>query len=202
MSIILKLVIALIVIPIVLRLAALAIGKHALAQQPDRIRLHRRDARVWHNPQTVETLARALAWKGFQDAGIYTVDEMPAVRLQLFADIDRSILGIVYEHSQAGQWVELVTRYEDGTSASFSTLRPTGLNLRPGHMTVNAPGLDPAALLARLVAERPRQPMKPVSAADAQGTFEEGYADQMAWRKQQGVSASEVAKVAAERKAA
>lgn len=201
MSIAIRVLIALIVLPIVFRIIAKAIGSEAVAKQPDRIRLSKKDAKVFKNPQAIDTFARALAWKGFKDAGIYAVDAMPSVHLQLLADQDRSILATIYEHAQAGQWIELTTRYEDGTTASFSTMRPTGLSPRPGHLSVHAPGLDPAALLARCLAERPSKPMKPVTAETATSAFEEGYADHIAWRKKAGISAGEVAKVAT-RKAA
>src|SRR5712692_9091447 len=98
---VLALLAALVVIPILLRLAARAIGRAAVERQPDRIHLTCRDARAWRNPQNADTLSRALTWKGFEDAGTFAIDEMPNVVVQLLADPKRSMTATIYEHPMA-----------------------------------------------------------------------------------------------------
>ncbi|MGH3055669.1 MAG: hypothetical protein ACRDL7_11900, partial [Gaiellaceae bacterium] len=84
----------------------------------------------------------------------------------------------------------------------FTSVRPTGLSPQPGYTTVHAPGLDAGALLHRALQERPSKPTVSVSSASAVKMFEEGYADQIAWRKKKGVSAKEVVRVATRQRAA
>ena len=191
------------VFPLLLaRVLGRAIGSHALAQQPDEIHLDKRDVGAWTNASAMRPLASPLLQRGFQDAGVYQVKELPGLALQLLADHDESLMGVIYEHPKAGRWVEVACRYQDGSSITFSSSRPTGLAARPGHPVVNAPGLDPAALLARAKAERPKRPFEAVSAFTIAAMFERAYAESMAYRKQAGISAREVANVAKMRKAA
>jgi hypothetical protein len=67
---------------------------------------------------------------------------------------------------------------------------------------VNAPGLDPAALVDRAKAERPKRPFESVTAFTVVSLFERAYAESMAYRKKAGISAREVGNVARMRKAA
>ena len=55
---------------------------------------------------------------------------------------------------------------------------------------------DPRTLFEKAQERKPRKPLRPARAADAVATFEQGYAESMAWRKSQGISTGEVVKVA------
>ena len=214
MKTILALLGALFVIPILIRLGAQlfvrtvvvktaeSIGRQAVDQQPDHIHLTRRGPQVWANAGRAEALANPLLATGFEDAGTYAIDEMPNIYVRLLVDANHSITAAIYEHPRAGQWLELTSRYVDGTSASFNTLKATGLQHRPGHQSVNAPGLEPAALLERSLSERPQKALVKVNSGEVVSRFEDGYAQGIAWRKRRGVSAAEVVQVASQRKAA
>ena len=178
-----------------------AIGRRALEKQPDQIHLTNASSSAWRKPDLAVGLTRSLIEMGFEDAGAYTVPEMPGLVLRLMVQTRECHMGIVYEHPKAGTWIELVTRYADGTSASFSSMRPTGLRPLPGHRIVNAAGASPETLHARSLEERPKGVLKPVTRFYVQRMFEEGYAESIAERKRIGVSVSEVAEVA-RRKAA
>jgi hypothetical protein len=80
-------------------------------------------------------------------------------------------------------------------------LRATGLKPRPGHPSINSPGAEPLALLNKALSMRPKRPLEDASAANAVGLFERAYAESIAYRKQVGISTSEVVRTAA-RKAA
>lgn len=175
---------------------AQAVGKVALAQQPDRIQLLKASAEAFRDGAAVKNLAAPLLERGFADAGSYHVKEMPGVLVALLAKPDECFYAAIYEHPQAGHWIDLVTRYPNGDSATFSTVKPTGLSPRPGHAMVNAPEARPLALYMRARSERPRGTMKTVAVESAVLDFETAYAEEMAWRKQKGVSACEVAAVA------
>jgi len=209
---ILGLVAAALMIPILLRIglrvfalllvraavikAAEDVGQRAVDQQPDHIHLTRRGPQDWAQPDAAAALAMPLLENGFSDAGSYAIDELPGVLVRLMPDEHNGMLGIVYEHSRAPHWVELVTRYANGTVATFTTLRPTGLSPLPGYSTFHAPGLDAGALLHRALQERPKGAVTSVTTATAVKLFEHGYAEQIAARKRRGVSAGEVVRVA------
>ena len=194
----------LLVLPIVKRLLVLglarligrAVGQAALNQQPDEIQLQETDSGVWTDARAASALADPLLARGFENAGVYRVKEMPGVVVQLLAKPDERLLAAVYEHPQAGHWLDLATQYEDGASATFTTSKPTGLVERPDHSMVHAAGAGPLALYARARAERPKGSMKMTQAIDAAREFERSYAESTAWRKRRGISACEVAEVA------
>jgi hypothetical protein len=174
-----------------------AVGQAALAQQPDAIHLASVDPDSWLDRDAAHALAAGFREHGFADAGTFKVVEMHGVRVQLLAHEAGGMLAAVYEHPQVGQWFDVVARYGDGTSITFTTSRPTGLDPRPGHPVIHAPGeTSPRALVERAGWERPPGPLAPASAADVVRLFEQAYADATAWRKHRGISAHEVAQVA------
>ena len=178
------------------------VGAAALAKQPDAIHLEPKGTSAWKNAAGAASLARPLTSRGFEDAGTCTVREMPGLVVQLLAHPGDSLYAAVYEHPQVGQWVDVFTRYQDGTSFTVTTAKPTGLAPRPGHDTVHAPGSSPEQVLDRALTERPRKWFDATSAARAVAVFEKAYADSMTYRKSVGVSRREVMNVAMKKKAA
>lgn len=172
------------------------IGAQALAQQPDRIHLQRTGPQTWKNPARPSAIATALTSRGFQDVGVYTIPEMPGLLVQLLANSRDGFYAAIYEHPQAGVWFDLVSRFQDGTSVTFSTSRPTALKPRPGHPSVNLSGLEPVAVLEKALAQRPNRYVQAVSTSMAVGVFEQSYAESIAYRKQTGISTGEVVRTA------
>jgi hypothetical protein len=119
---------------------------------------------------------------------------MKGVIVRLMAHPAQSIAACVYEHPQAGHWIDLVCEFSDGRSMTFTTSRPTGLDQRPGTQTVNAPGTEPEALYQRLLRERPTGDLKEITPTSVSTMFVEAYAKSMKWRKNKGVSVEEVAR--------
>jgi len=171
------------------------VGTNAIQRQPDAIHLQAADISAWPEAQGALDLAAPLLGEGFQEAGIFTVPELPGVVLQLLAQPIESMYAAIYEHPKAGRWLELTTRYPDGSYASFSTLRPTGLKPRPGCMSFREPGAAPAGLYKKALSHRPKSTPQPASVSGAVSDFEAGYASDIAWRKAQGVTSEEVAEV-------
>jgi hypothetical protein len=177
--------------------AALAdVGERALAKQPEAIRLEPAPGLVWKDEVAARFMMERLLALGFDDAGTFTIPELKHIRVRLFARPADRIGAGVYEHPKAGIWCELFSRYEDGGSATFTTTPARGLARRPGHVVVHAPGTSPDALLARALAERRPEGLIVIPAAELPRVFEAAYASAAAWRKKQGISAEEVAKVA------
>jgi hypothetical protein len=97
-------------------------------------------------------------------------------------------------------WLDLLCRYQDGTSLTYlNTQQGAGLEQRPGHGKMRAPGVDAAALYRRIVAERPQRPLLPAPVEEFPAIFERAYAEEMDWRNSRGgPTAAEVRAVLAE----
>jgi hypothetical protein len=177
------------------------VARQAVEAVPDRLRLQAVSPHSWADENAAESATEALAENGFVDAGTYHILEMPGVTVRLLANSVESFYAAVYEHPRAGHWLDLFARYQDHTSITFTTARPTGLGQRPGHRVVHAPEAGAFQLCERALAEMPEGTLRPVSVDRAAHDFEEAYAESVAWRKAHGVSPREVAEVA-RRKAA
>ncbi len=173
-----------------------AVGRRALARQPDTITLVPSD-RV--PSRWAQAVLDGLNSSGFKPAGTFAVKEMGLMPVSLMVRPPDSITAAVYEHPAAGVWYDLYSRFEDGTSLTYSTARlGGGLAPRPGHEVVRLPGLEPGVLLQKFLAARPAGSAKAVTAATAADDFMRSYAESVAWRKRQGISADEVERVGLE----
>jgi hypothetical protein len=170
------------------------VGAMAMAEQPDEIHLAPAPEGIWADREAVEELATPLKQLGFEEAGVFSIREMEGVCVRLMAQPAQSIAACVYEHPQAGHWIDLVCEYSDERSVTYTTSRATGLDPRPGTQTVNAPGTDPEALYQRLLRERPNGDLKEITPTSVATLFTDAYAKSTQWRKNKGVSADEVAR--------
>lgn len=177
-----------------------AIGSAALARQPDTIHL-KPESECWSDIDAASTLIAPFYEMGFESAGIHRIPELSGVIVELFAKPSDRLYGVVYEHPQAGHWFDVVCGFDDGTSATYTTAPATGLDPRPGHLVVNAPGARAQALVERARSEARGKRAKPATVENVVADFEKAYADSIAWRKGRGISAEEVGRVA-QRKAA
>lgn len=181
---------------VIAAVAGKQIGATALAKQPDTIHLERRDPSAWKSFAQVRQIVGPLRTRGFVDAGVHAIREMPGLLVQLLAHPGEGLYAAVYEHPKAGIWLDLVSLFQDGTSSTFSTSPPTALAQRPGHPSVNMHGKDPITVLDKALAERGSNWLVKVSPDQAVKVFEQAYADAIAWRKQTGISTGEVVKTA------
>ena len=179
-----------------------AVGNQALQRLPDQIHLAPSRPEALHDAAAALALANPLLEFGFDDAGTYSVVDLPGVFMRLLVKPDECFTAAVYEHPKAGTWLDITTRYSDRTTSSFSTMRASGLDPRPGSASVRMPGSSAGEVYERARAERPKGNMIRVTGEAAPGLFERGYAESMGWRKKKGISAAEMAKVAERRKAA
>ena len=140
-------------------------------------------------------LCCALLKRGMGDAGTFTITELPGTIVRFFIDGPNSLYAAIYEHPKVGCWAEVITRYQDNTSATV-TMRPAlGFAKMPGYVTIHAPGASVDALCNRLLRERPRKAPVELSRFNVARLFEAAWADQIRWRKQRGGRAEEVAQV-------
>jgi hypothetical protein len=154
---------------------------------PSRIHLVPESNLVWKDPTGARQLQDDFRTLGFTDTGSYTVPELSALRLHALSKAEDSAYAVVYEHDAAGVWIDIVTRYEDGTSVTYSTARQGGeLDQRPGHSCTRDPEASPSALYQRFLAERPQRAMETVGPDEFVQKFEQAYADSMDWRNARG----------------
>jgi len=178
------------------------VAAQAVAKQPDTIHLEPASPGAWQDPDNARQVTDAIRALGFADAGTFTVPELPGVTLALLAHPSAALYAAIYQHARAGAWFEFFRRNFDGTGVTFSTLPPTGLADRPGHPVVREPGSDPRRLYERATSARGATgDAEPASVEAAIRVFEAGYAEAIAWRKQNGVSRTEVMRIAGKRAA-
>ena len=164
--------------------AELNFDEAALAVFPDRIHLAKCSRVAFDHPRVVRTAVDALRSEGFEDAGTYAIIELPGVHVVLAANIRESMYAVIHDHQRAGVWIDIVTRYLDGTRWTHSTLGGQGLDPRPSNLIVRLPGATTTELLARARGDRPKTGHRRVNRIDVGPHFEQGYADWIAWRKQ------------------
>jgi hypothetical protein len=177
-------------------------GRRSISRLQDTIDLESDNAYQFRDPNMEAHYFAPLKALGLEDAGTYVARNMAGVHIRFFVSRADNVYVNVYEHPQAGNWVEMVTKYSDHSWVSASTLPPTGVSNPPWIIKLhggdkNAPI---AELYQRLLKERKPGEMREVNTANVKDIFEEGYAQFMAWKKNAGISPAEVARVWALRK--
>ena len=169
--------------PFAARLFADRLRRQALIEPPDRIYLVRVAEARWRHDDARQLAETQLATAGFAESGVYVVREMPDVTLGLHTHPAEKAYAILYDHPRAGFWSEFVTRYADGTLATFTTLEPAEVDVPEGSVHVSEPRLSLTLLWKRMLAERPKKPMLECTRARAAQDFEKGYADSVIYHK-------------------
>lgn len=175
-----------------------AIGLEALDRQPDSIRLRRRTFE-WQNPAAVQNLIGPLLARSFSEVGDFSIAEIPQLKVRFLVKPANSIYACIYERAKAGIWLDLVSRYDDGSIATFTTAADPGIEHRPQDTMVYAPLLSVDMLYTRMVKERPHGNLARVDAKSVVSLFQDVYREQTEWRKKLGAPTAEVAKAQAER---
>ena len=175
---------------------ALAAGMNSVP--PFRLRLSPGTDEGWDNDQA-RPLYAPLLERGFVDAGSFHIDEDPpyAFGLRALVHEQLGISAAVFHHDQAGYWLELVSRFNDGTSLTYSTVPDPMVNVPDYKQQKHFPDLEPQALLDQFLAARTKQP-EPVSADRFGQALCDAYAREMDWRIERGgVTEEEIRRQAA-----
>lgn len=152
---------------------------------PFRISLQRLPAVEWQRPDEAARLIEPLRQAGFAEVGSFAIQPGDIVLVALCRCGD-SIYGVVYQHPKAGIWLDLITRYQDGTRFTYGTQRDTLLDRAEHNVMRFHEALPAGELLSRFLVERPSKPMESMSADDFVGHFEQAYADSMNWMMARG----------------
>jgi hypothetical protein len=170
------------------------IGAKAIAKLPPAVHLLPSSQ---PSVDAVERQVQPLLNLGFVDLGNYSVDTMPGLSVRALFQSGTHVAAHIYESPKAGIWVELVTRYVEGSTFSLSTLPETGVESAPWVQTIRADkSVPPDQLYQQLLTKRRGIGIKAVKASEAVQEFEEAYSRIMAWKREHGISAQEVARVA------
>src|SRR5689334_7545351 len=108
--------------------------------QPRRIHLTRTDEAALRDPAIVEALSAPLRALGYEDAGLWKIEEL-GLSVRFLLDRKDAVYAIAYDrHAALGSWLDLVTLYADGGSITANNLaRPAALDERPGHARLRVP---------------------------------------------------------------
>ena len=165
-------------------------------QAPPRIQLYPATAGGKHAKDLIER-KRDLDACGLKRVGTYRVDPLNVIMTAFSNDAD-SICAVVYHHSMAGCFVDIVAKNTAGHSFT-ATNAPTGgtLDQREGHVKVFDKTLAIPAMYAMVKERRPEGPWESWTKENFQSKFETAYAEEMDWRASRGgVTSDEVRRTA------
>jgi hypothetical protein len=172
-------------------------GKRALTKLPEYVILSLVESPEWTNQEFVRQQAEPLLGCGFQDAGVYKVDKMPGVVIRMMCQPETGVSAHIYDHPRSGSWIEMVTRYDDGSTHSVSTLPPNGMKHPKWFRKIQADKMIPTSkIYERFLPQRQQHGIKMVATNDVVREFEEVYHRLALWRQETGISPEEVAQVA------
>jgi len=178
------------------RLRLEAAGAAGLAATPDHITLHPTGVDPWNDRAAAGRLVRGFERQGFRSGGTFLIDEMPETFVQLFVHPDENLIGVAYEHPQAGHWADVVEYRTDGTGTTWTSAPETGLDPRPGHTQIREPGASVDRLVARARSERGPGPAQSFHPSELAALVERAYAEESAWRKSRGITREEMERIA------
>lgn len=179
------------------RLALEEVGKRALTKLPEYVSLARVESPDWTNAELVRQQAEPLLACAFQDAGVYTVDKMPGVLIRMMCQPQSGVAAHIYDHPRLGSWIEMVTRYDDGSTHAVSTLAPNGMKHPEWYRKIQADKTIPTNMIyERFLPQRQQHAVRLVPATDVAQEFENAYHKLALWRQEAGISPQEVARVA------
>lgn len=179
------------------RAALSEVGKRALTRVPQQVSLLKTESPDWTRADEIEQQAAPLRSEGFKDLGAYGVSTIPGVFIRMMAHPQTYVAAHIYDHSGSGAWTEFVTRYNDGSTHSLSTLPTTGMDHPDWFRKIQADKNTPNDQLYRqFLRQRERHGIKPVAPEATIREYEECYAKLMVWRQERGITPKEVAHVA------
>lgn len=190
----LAVIIAVIVLFLVIRAKARRFLKTLgdLAEQvqtasPARIHLVPMAVNDWDDADAIRAQAEPLPSFGFEKAGDFEVEPVEGLRVEAWVNPAEAVTAVIYEHPQAGVWLDYYTHFEDGSRITYlNNSAGAGVDHAPGHQVERFPGMDATALYRKFLADRPQRPAKRYGPAEFVAAFEKAYADEMDWRNARG----------------
>lgn len=176
-------------------------GGSSADETPLRIQLRPAPDHSWGTVGEIARHRAVFLQNGLQEAGTFTISNIPGIALQAFADPARSAYAVVYEHPTVGIWMDIYTRFADDSSVTYSNAKTAGLlDSPPGHEKKRFPAeAAPEEIVADFYATRPSKPAEPHTVEEFARRFEKAYYEDMVWRAQRGgATREEIERVAAQ----
>jgi hypothetical protein len=170
------------------------VAKRAGNRVPNEIHLEPATMIMWKDEDKWREAYNALESRGFRHAGNYRVPEIGVDVQFLLSDQDRA-MSCIYNHPAAGVFMDIVTRYDDGTSVTFANRAASGLDQHPQLQNRFLGEIPPAELIERALHERPQQPMRVIREEDIVPDFCRVWKEYKEWRNKRGTTAEEVERI-------
>jgi hypothetical protein len=141
----------------------------------------------WSSSPKVLRYAKELGALGFERGSACRVEQIPGLWVYAMADPMESLYAVIYNHPQAGVWFDIVARYLDDTSITYSN-SPMGhqLDHRPGHDKHYDQSGTPASFLGLCTAAHKGRGLRPATTGSFKTDFETAYREEMEWRNGRG----------------
>jgi hypothetical protein len=170
------------------------VAKRAGERVPNEIHLEPATMILWKDEDKWRQAYNALEERGFRHAGNYRVVEI-GVDVQFLVHDRECLLACIYNHPVVGVFMDIVTRYEDGSCVTFANREASGLDQHPCLQNRFLGVIPPAELIERTLAERSQQPMREIHDADLAPDFCRVWKEYKEWRNKRGTTAEEVERI-------
>jgi hypothetical protein len=93
----------------------------SILAQPDRIALKRQSKMIWHDAKRIEADSKKLEKAGFTQAGDFTIEGMPDIRIRGFVSPDKLLVAALGETTTGVIWWDVVRLFTDGTAVTATS---------------------------------------------------------------------------------
>lgn len=170
------------------------VAKRAGDRVPNEIHLEPATMILWKDEDKWRQTYNALETHGFRHAGNYRVVEI-GVDVQFLIHDRECLLACIYNHPVVGVFMDVVTRYQDGSCVTFANREASGLDQHPSLQNRFLGSISPSELIERAIAERPQQPMREIHDQDLAPDFCRVWKEYKEWRNRRGTTAEEVERI-------
>jgi hypothetical protein len=170
------------------------VAKRAGERVPNEIHMIPSTMIMWRDQDKWCEAYNALESRGFRHAGNYRVQEIN-VDVQFLIHDAKCAMACIYNHPSAGVFMDIVTRYDDGSSVTFANRAASGLDQHPQLQNRFLGDIHPSELIEHALADRPVKPMREIHDADLVPDFCRVWKEYKEWRNKRGTSAEEVERI-------
>jgi len=170
------------------------VAKRAEDRVPNEIHLEPATMILWKDEDKWRQAYNALEEHGFRHAGNYRVVEI-GVDVQFLVHDHECLLACIYNHPVVGVFMDLVTRYQDGSCVTFANREASGIDQHPCLQNRFLGNVAPTELIDRALTERPEQPMREIHDKDLAPDFCRVWKEYKEWRNPRGTTAEEVERI-------
>lgn len=170
------------------------VARRAGNRIPNEVHLTPATMILWKDEDRWRDAYNALEQSGFRHAGNYRVQEI-GVDVQFVINDRDCALACIYNHPIAGVFMDIVTRYEDGTCITFANRCASGLDQHPQLQNRFLGDIPPGELIERAIADRPLKPMREIHEQDLVPDFCRVWKEYKEWRNKRGTTAEEVERI-------